>query len=139
MLYQAATIYSRTSMFPAQRRIPVANQQELHADTERRAASIIHTAIIQLGAGLLERRHVIFPLFVAGFASTQPDVKIQSLDIIKAYEGTGIGQNTYRTRQLLSAVYEEQRRVAGRGGRMEDVDWLSVANGRSLTVVNCGL
>ena len=86
-----------------------------------------------------DRRHIIFPLFMAGFATTRPDVKIQALDLVKSYEGTAIGQNTYRTRLLLAAVYEEQRRMANTGGSMEDVDWLTVAKERSLAVVNCGL
>lgn len=139
VLYHAAVIYSRTSMFPGQRRIPVANQQDINADTERRVASIISIAASQLERRQLDRRHIIFPLFMAGFVTTHPDAKIQALDIIKAYEGTGIGQNTYRTRRLLTAVYEEQRRMAEAGRRIEDVDWPAVAKERSLTVVNCGL
>ena len=132
-------IYSRTSMFVRQRSVPIANHQAILADTERRIMSIIALAAAQLEARQLDRRHVVFPLFMAGFATTQPDIKIQALDIIKAYEGTGIGQNTYTTRRLLTAVYEEQRRVVDAGGRLEDVDWLRVARERSLMVVNCGL
>ena len=94
-------------MFPGQRRIPVANEHEIHSDTERRVLSIINVAAAQLEDGQLGRRHVIFPLFIAGFATSRPDIKTQALDLIKSYEGTGIGQNTSRTRQLLTAVYEE--------------------------------
>jgi GNAT superfamily N-acetyltransferase len=126
-------------MFLRQRSIPVANQQDLLTDTEQRILSIIALATAQLQARHFHHRHVIFPLFIAGYATTQPDVKIQALDIIKAFEGHGIGQNTFTTRKLLSAVYEEQRKVAESGGRMEDVDWIKVARDRSLTVVNCGL
>lgn len=126
-------------MFSGQRRIPVANQLNIHADTEQRVLSIISVATSQLEQGQLDRRHVVFPLFMAGFATTQPDVKIQALDIMKTYEGSGIGQNTYRTRQLLAAIYEEQRRRADEGGRMEDVDWLTIARERSLTALNYGL
>ncbi len=138
-LYQAATVYSRTSMFFRQRSFPIASQQEVFADTKSRVMAIIALAATQLEAGHLERRHVIFPLFIAGFATMQPDLKVQALNIIKAYEGQGLGQNTYTTRRLLTAVYEEQGRVVEAGGRMEDVDWLRVARDRSLTVVNCGL
>lgn len=139
MLYDAATIYSRTSMFPGQRRIPIANIQNIFADTERRVMSIIDIATTQLEAGQVDRRHVIFPLLMAGVATTRSDAKVQALDLMKAYEGSGIGQNTYSSRQLLTAVYDEQSRVANGGGRIEDVDWLAVAKGRGLTVVNCGL
>lgn len=126
-------------MFPGQRRIPIANFQGLLADTERRVMSIISIATTQLEAAQLDRRHIIFPLFMAGIATTQPDAKIQALDLMKAYEGSGIGQNTYSARRLLTAVFEEQRRVADVGGRIEDVDWVTVARERGLTVLNFGL
>jgi hypothetical protein len=126
-------------MFPGQRRIPIANIQNIFADTERRVMSIIDIATTQLEAGQVDRRHVIFPLLMAGVATTRSDAKVQALDLMKAYEGSGIGQNTYSSRQLLTAVYDEQSRVANGGGRIEDVDWLAVAKGRGLTVVNCGL
>ena len=132
-------IYSRTSMFPGQRRIPIANQQEVNAEIEYHVMCILNIAIAQLEAGGVEKRHIVFPLFMAGFATSQPDVKIQALDIIRRLETTAIAQNTYRTRQLLSAVYEEQRRIAESGGRTEDIEWLVVAKERSLMVVNCGL
>lgn len=139
VLYYAAVIYSRTSMFPGQRRIPIANLQDMLADTERRVASIITIAANQLEHNHLDRRHIVFPLFMAGFATSQSDAKVQALDIMKAYEGSGIGQNTYTTRRLLTAVYEEQRKLAEAGRRIEDVDWLAVAKERALTIVNCGL
>ena len=139
MLYDAATIYSRTSMFPGQRRIPIANIHSISADTERRVMSIIGIATTHLEAGQVDQRHVIFPLLMAGIATTRSDAKVQALDLMKAYESSGIGQNTYSARRLLTAVYDEQRRVANGGGRIEDVDWLAVAKARGLTVVNCGL
>lgn len=88
----------------------------------------------------MERRHVGFPLFMAGVATTQPDTKIQAMNLMTAFQREGgIGQNTYRTRQLLIAVCEEQRAMVGAGGRMEQVDWLALAKERGLSVVNCGL
>jgi hypothetical protein len=101
--------------------------------------SVVGLVTAQFEAGHLEQRHLIFPLFIAGFATIQPDVKTQALNIMKAFEGQGIGQNTYSTRRHLTAVYEEQRSVVEAGGKMEDVDWLKVAKDRSLTVMNCGL
>ncbi|KAK3116576.1 hypothetical protein LTR53_002944 [Teratosphaeriaceae sp. CCFEE 6253] len=140
LLHQASIIYLRTSMFPAQRSIPVADQGEVHADTERRCISILTLASSYLdGELMLERRHAVFPVFMAGVSTTQPDAKVQAIDIIKAMERGAIGQNTYRTRQLLVVVCEEQRRVVSAGGRMETVDWLAVARERGLSVVNCGL
>lgn len=146
LLHQASVIYSRTSMFPSQRSIPIANQSDFHADTERRCVAILTLASTYLSStnstSVTEHRQAVFPIFIAGVATSQPDAKIQAIDIIKAMESPikgGIGQNTYRTRQLLVAVCEEQRRVVSAGGRMEQVDWLVVSRERGLSVVNCGL
>ncbi len=126
-------------MFPGQRCIPVANQQALIANTEGRITSVLMLATSLIDRRQFERRHVVFPVFLAGIATARPDIKVQALEIIKAFEDHGIGQNTYTTRSLLSAVYEEQRKAVLTGGRMEDVNWLTVAQERSLTVLNCGL
>ncbi|KAK0354024.1 hypothetical protein LTR91_025024 [Friedmanniomyces endolithicus] len=143
LLHQATLIYSRTSMFAAQRSIPVANQGDVHADTERRCIGILTLASSYMEAEpFMELRHAVFPVLMAGIATTQPDAKIQAMNIIKAMESPargGIGQNTVRTRQLLAAVCEEQRRVVGAGGKIEQVDWLALARERGLSVVNCGL
>lgn len=132
-------IYSRTSMFPNQRRIPTASQQEVLVDTDRRIRLILCTAAQQIELGQFEKRNTVFPIFMAGFATNSPDLKQHAIDLIRALEGKGIGQNTHRTRQLLVAVCEEQRRVVHAGGRMEDVEWMVVAKEKGLNVVNCGL
>lgn len=127
-------------MFPAQHRtqnpIPAPDSQ---ADTERRAMSILAVASSILETQNLAARHVVFPLFIAGVAALQPDAKVEALELIAAFETTGVGKNTARTRQLLKAVYEEQRRAFDAGASMGDVDWLAVARERSLTIINCGL
>ncbi|KAK1089293.1 hypothetical protein LTR33_000119 [Friedmanniomyces endolithicus] len=142
LLHQATMIYSRTSMF-AYCSMDVANQGDVHADTEQRCIGILTLASSYTDAELMmEHRHAVFPVLMAGIATTQPDAKIQAINIVKAMESPargGIGQNTYRTRQLLIAVCEEQRRVVGAGGKIEQVDWLALARERDLNVVNCGL
>lgn len=126
-------------MFPGQRLLPASNHPDLLADAERRVTSTINLATNLLQRNRLERRDVIFPLFIAGTATSQPRSRALILNLIKSFEGSGIGLNTRRTGRLLSAVYEEQeRRVAG-GGRREEVEWLEVAKGRELVLVNCGL
>ena len=79
----------------------MANQQAILQDTERRILSIVAFAISQMDDDQLHQRHIVFPLFIAGFATARPDVKVQALDIIKSYEGTGIGQNTSKTQSSL--------------------------------------
>ena len=127
-------------MFPGQRRIPIANYVEIATDTDRRVASIINIAAQQLQARQLDRRNIVFPLLLAGITTTQPDAKIQAIDLMKMYEGSGIGHNTYNARQLLGAVYEAQRLAADRGGRIDnDVEWIAVIKDRKMALVNCGL
>ncbi|KAF2725680.1 hypothetical protein K431DRAFT_260551 [Polychaeton citri CBS 116435] len=139
LLFQAMVIYSRTSMFPGQRSLPVAGQIEINQDTERRIATIFALAINQINAGHMDRRFIVFPIFIAGASTGDPDSKIQALDLIRAMENSGIGQNTRRTRHLLNALYEEQSLALNSGRRAEDVDWMEIARQRRLTVVNCGL
>ncbi|EME39143.1 hypothetical protein DOTSEDRAFT_75032 [Dothistroma septosporum NZE10] len=138
--YHAAIIYARTSMFPGQRSIPFAGQQDVVNDTERRVATIMAITSEQIKHHMLDQRGSIFPLFIAAFATGDFRTKEQIIDQIRAFEGQGIGQNTYRTRQLLVAVRDEQLTQASMGpGRMERVDWLEIARQRGLKVVNCGL
>jgi len=140
LLYQTAMVYSRTSMFPSQRTIPIAQQGDIHADTEHRCSTIIALAELYLESNTLEHRHVVFPLLIAGVATVQSDLKVRTIELMKGFQSNGgIGQNTYRTRQLLQEVCEEQRAVVTRGGRTEQVDWLTIAKERGLTVVNAGL
>ncbi|KAK3641316.1 hypothetical protein LTR56_011344 [Elasticomyces elasticus] len=133
MLHQASILYLRTSMFVAQRSIPIANQADVNADSERRCMGILALASGYLeGEIVMEHRHAIFPVFMAGVVTMQSDAKIQAINIMRSMERGAIGQNTSRTRQLLVAVCEEQS-----SGRV--VDWLTVARERGLSVVNCGL
>lgn len=139
LLYQAAIIYSRTSMFPGQGLIPTANQAAFAADTGSRVSHIFTLAMSILANGELDRREVVFPIFMAGVATNNPNAKAKAIDLLKSYEGHGIGQNTNVVRRLLVAVCEEQNRRVAAGRRMEEVEWLRFGKERGMSVVNCGL
>lgn len=139
LLYQASTLYSRTSMFPSQSLIPTANQAAVHADTNIRVSHILTLTMSIFANGGLDRREVVFPIFMAGVATTNPNAKGKAIELLKSYEGHGIGQNTSVVRRLLVAVCEEQNRRVAAGRRMEEVEWLRVGRERGLSVVNCGL
>jgi len=126
-------------MFPRQRLIPLANQQNIALDTSTRISHILSLGGNILASGDLERRETVFAIFMAGFASSNPDEKIQAIGLLKGLEGHGIGQNTSVVRQLLVACCEEQSRRMARGGRMEEVEWLGLSRERGMSVVNCGL
>ena len=134
LLYNATTLYLRTSMFPSQLRLPSFTQSTLSTDTESRAAQILTLATSILNAGDLARREIVFPCFIAGIATTNFDRKREFVSLLRRCEGSGIGQNTSVVRKLLAGVCEEQGR-RGVGG----VEWMEWGRGRGWSVVNCGL
>jgi hypothetical protein len=142
-LYHATMIYSRTSMFPGQRIAPLSNgPSTLQADTEHRCSSIVEMAAAYITPGLPTQhhsRHIIFPLFLAGMASTNALIKTRAVSVMTTLTAGGIGQNTFMTRTLLQAVIQEQNEMLRMGRRMEEVDWLELAEERDLRVANCGL
>nr|POE48409.1 hypothetical protein CFP56_71039 [Quercus suber] len=144
-LFYAAVLYSRTSMFPKQRLLPIADERSIIADTERRCAGILTLAAANMLSDqerpdYYSRRRIVFPIFMAGIATSSPTTKRQALDLLKRLERHGaIGQNTCYTRQLLVAVAEAQERAQQQGMAVESVEWLNVAQEKGLNVVNCGL
>jgi hypothetical protein len=134
LLYNAITIYLRTSMFPSQLLLPSASASTLKTDTEARVSQILTLATQILDAGELARREIVFPCFIAGFATTNFDRKRGFVSLLRRCEGYGIGQNTSVVRKLLAGVCEEQGR-RGVGG----VEWLRWGRERGWSVVNCGL
>lgn len=132
-------IYTRTSMYPGQRLIQSMNQPNLVADTEARVDVILSVASHIAQEQAWDQRHIIFPIFMAGFATKQSDSKVRAIELIRLFEGSGIGQNTSTTRKLLTAVCEEQAQSIAAHRSMEEVDWLCVLGDRGLRVSNCGL
>ena len=126
-------------MFPSQSLIPTANQAAFLADTGTRVSNILTLAMSIFANGELDRREVVFPIFMAGVATNNPNAKAKAMDLLKSYDGHGIGQNTSVVRKLLGAVCEEQRRRVAAGRRMEEVEWLRFGRERGMSVVNCGL
>ena len=126
-------------MFPTQSLLPTASQSFYQTDTATRVSHILTLALTIHAANELDRREVVFPVFIAGVATTNPAAKAKAIELLKSYEGHGIGQNTSVVRRLLVAVCEEQNRRVAAGRRMEEVEWLRVGRERGLGVVNCGL
>ena len=93
----------------------------------------------------LERKFIVFPLFMSGFVSETQDERMEVLALMKKMEEDTVGRNGVAARQLLEIVYdrqdrrrEELRREGVEGGR-EDVDWVSMIAELGLQVVNCRL
>jgi len=126
-------------MFPSQGLIPTANQAAFFADTNTRVSHILTLTNRIFAAGELDRREVVFPIFIAGVATRNPAAKAKAIELLKSFESHGIGQNTNVVRRLLVAVCEEQNRRVSAGRRMEEVEWLRLGRERGMSVVNCGL
>ena len=135
MLYQASIIYSRSSMWPSQR-------AEDSASDETQLGQCI-SGILELSQHYIQTnrphlRFVVFPLFLAGFASNMAEQKMLALQLIKSFESHSAGRNTTTIRKLLQVVFQRQRQSLTDFGTPWTVDWTEVMREERLEVVNFG-
>jgi hypothetical protein len=123
-------------MWPLQR---LDTGPEFDAEIGQCVSEILHTAEGVVNSGQLELRFMVFPLFMAGFASTDGTQKMMALDMISAMEKKSIGSNTTATRRALQIIYERQTQRFMHTGHSLDVDWLDIMVEQGLQVVNFGL
>jgi hypothetical protein len=135
-LYLACLIYSHTSMWPSQRHD---TGPEWDDEIAQAASQIISTAERIVEAGRLELRFIVFPLFIAGYASTDGSQKMMALDLIQRSEESSIGANTIVTRRALQIVYEKQTSRFMTTGHSLDICWKDIMIEQGLQVVNFGL
>jgi hypothetical protein len=112
---------------------------ESDAEIAQAVSEILHTAGNIVNAGRLELRFIIFPLFMAGFASTDGNQKTVAMDLITTMEKQRVGNNTTATRHALQIVYERQMQNFMRTGHSLDVDWMEVMVEQGFSVLNFGL
>lgn len=135
-LYRACIIYSHTSMWSTQ-----SLDTSPDYDTEIAVASnqILQTTSRILADGMLDSRFLVFPCFMAGYASMVGDLKLTALELIGRMEKVSIGRNTAATKRGLAKVYEKQNERFMTTGQSLDVDWMDVMRGEGMVVVNFGL
>ncbi|CAF9933385.1 MAG: hypothetical protein ALECFALPRED_005580 [Alectoria fallacina] len=141
-LYRACLIYSHTSMYSAQRLL---SPSALIHEVSQSGGEILRLAREIVSHNHLERKFIVFPLFMSGFVSKTQDERVEILALVKKMEEDSVGRNILAVRQLLEIVYERQerrreelRREGADGGR-EDVDWVSMIGELGLQVVSCRL
>ena len=83
--------------------------------------------------GHLERKFIVFPLFMAGFVARREEERSEILGLVRRMEEDSVGRNLVAVRQLLETVYERQ------GERRGNVDWVGLIGELGLQVVNCRL
>lgn len=135
-LYLACLVYSHTSMWPSQRHD---TGPESDDEIARAASQIIHTAERIINADRLELRFIVFPLFIAGYASTDGSQKMMALDLIQRSEESSIGGNTLVTRRALQIVYERQTSQFMSTGHSLGICWKDIMVEQGLQVVNFGI
>lgn len=93
----------------------------------------------------MERKFIVFPLFMAGFVNKNTEERAEIVEIVRKMEEDSVGRNVVAARQLLEIVYERQERRKdelrreGVGEGREDVDWVGMIGELGLQVVNCRL
>lgn len=89
--------------------------------------------------GHLERKFMVFPLFMAGFASDDAKEKDEAMNLLLALERETMGKVARASRDLLEIVYEQQQEHLSRVGHALDVDWVQILVDKGLQIVNCRL
>lgn len=135
-LFRACIIYSHTSMWPGQR---LFTSPDYAGETAAASQQILHVAQMIIASNPGHSRFLIFPLFMAGFASDIGNQKMLALDLIQQMEGECIGQNTQVAKKALETIYERQNERFMHTGNSLGVDWLHLMMEQGLTVVNFGL
>lgn len=134
-LYRACIIYSHTSMWVGQRLDTSPDYDNEIATAAQQIIQVAQTIV----DGSDNSRFLIFPLFIAGYASDNGNHKTLALDLIQELEEKSIGHNAQATRACLQVIYEQQRERFKYTGHSLDIDWLRVMRDRQISLVNFGL
>lgn len=133
--YSVIAIYLHTSMYPGQR---------LYTAHYRDEDAYHCSFILSLASKAVARRdfgnhHMVPAIFLAGFASNSRNEKMLAIELLHAFEGTGISRSVTRSKELLKYVLKEQGQRQASGGMAEEVDWIDVAQRRGIKCINFGL
>ncbi|TKA69613.1 hypothetical protein B0A49_05430 [Cryomyces minteri] len=136
LLYRTCLLFSHTSVWSGQRvEYSTAGDEEI----EQLVSEVLELARTTVEAEHFERRFVVFPLFLAGFATSHPEKKRLAMELLVAMEPTSVGKNTAASRELLQTVYDLQRQSLMAVGHSLAVDWIDVMTEHGMHVVNFGL
>lgn len=126
-LFRAVLIYLHTSMYPSQIPLP-----ETLPELASCASDILLAATKIVATGRFELRYIVFPLFMAGYATRKEEEKILSLELLEKMDKDSFGENTNEIRGLLEIVHQLQRE----NDRV--VDWIYEMKNRGLNLVIFG-
>jgi hypothetical protein len=109
------------------------------AEINHCVSAILNTTQESVRTDGLQLRFMIFPLFLAGFASNRGEDKTLALELVRVLERSSATRNATTIRQLLQAVYHRQEQSIRQSGTPWQVDWTAVMLDKQLQVVNHGL
>lgn len=85
------------------------------------------------------RHHLVYAIFIAGFATVERHEKDLARRLLGDIENVGICWNVVQTRKLLEMVVLEQFARTQMGLPSEEVDWIILAKDRGIEFINPGL
>jgi len=121
MLFRAIVIYSHTSMLPNQIGDPALCCRRT---INGYATEIIQSARMIISQERFDLRFIIFPLFIAGFATDNLAEKDLAITLLKAVERHSYGGSTERVRILLETILEKQQAAILNVGNATSVGWV---------------
>lgn len=121
MLIRACVIYAHTSLFPGQLCDPAPDSS---VQIRTCVTEIIQAAHSIVSQERLDPRFIVFPLFLAGFATIEPVEKDLVLTMLRAVERHSYGGCTQSVRMLLETIFEKQRVAMLRTGDSSSVEWV---------------
>ena len=122
-------------MFPSQ----MVTDQSTRLEIEQHCNKLLGLATSIVEDNVVNCHSIVFATLLAGSASINSESKRRAIQLVHAMEGRGISRNATRTRELLIAVCEEQRKCVLAGSRQEEVDMIALAKARGLEAVDFGL
>ncbi len=89
--------------------------------------------------GCIERKFMVFPLFMAGVGSQNPSDQQLAIELLRVFELRSIGRAMVATRHVLEVIYQKQREVIMQGGHPMMVDWVNTVAERGLQMIDARL
>ena len=125
-------------MWPNQR-LDSGPQPEPIPEMSQSASNILKLADEISSHGFIERKFMVFPLFMAGIATHKAPDHQEVIRLLVAFEKHSIGKAMVATRQILEVVYEKQREVRMLGANPLMVDWVDTVAQRGLQMIDARL
>lgn len=135
MLYRGCIIYSHVSMWSGQR---LDTSPDFDGELLIAAQQITQVAENCMDDSMQSTGYLVFPLFMAGFASTDGAQKMGVLDLLQKVQKDSLGHNAQHAREALSAIYDRQHERFLMSGQSWDIDWMHVVKEKGITMVHFG-